>query len=515
MLESESEYSANLVSWSESFGGEGPSRGEMSRFPTLENRRLLALALKEECMREVEEEEDEVRIVFMDGMEMYMHKALLCLLSPFLRGLLPDIACPILLLPDYKQESMALLLRLIQGNSGDENLVPSSLASLVFDLGLNVPLDKSAEKEVTVLEEHVLSLEEEMLSENVVEGEHVSLEEEMVAENVVNISGPECETEPPLKKSRLTESAPRLPIKRVRVIIQKLEVSKRSKRTEEEGENDSTERTKPNTSLDEPIEDEEPIQNSLKPVKSEEKEEALLKQREFAVRDVSVRLKRLKCPNEIKRLMGAKTGGSEAKVSSVRQLENITQWIDHHIGTVGEKKAFGKSVKDFRQPVENESTLKSFQSNVKDGDQEQKCPKREPKKEMGVDRNATVGLSPKRRNNVLIECNSDEDSPELTLEIIQDLLLSQEERTSGDLGTGDSILNQEEAEPDGDEDDDIVELEPPKKIPIMLVDLEQDFELVPPMEQEDLSDAMLFKSIDKKLSELEKLEKLEKLEREF
>ena len=508
MLESESGYS-NLVSWSESFGGEGPSRGEMSRFPTLENRRLLALALKEECMREVEEEEDEVRIVFMDGMEMYMHKALLCLLSPFLRGLLPDIACPILLLPDYKQESMALLLRLIQGNSGDENLVPSSLASLVFDLGLNVPLDKSAEKEVTVLEEHVLSLEEEMLSENVVEelveGERVSLEEEMVAENVVNISGPECETEPPLKKLRLTESAPRLPIKRVRVIIQKLEVSKRSKRTEEEGQNDSTERTKPNTSLDEPIEDEEPIQNSLKPVKSEEKEEALLKQRGFAVRDVSVRLKRLKCPNEIKRLMEAKTRGSEAKVSSVRQLENITQWIDHHIGTVGEKKAFGKSVKDFRQPGENESTFKSFQCNVKDGDQEQKRPKREPKKEMGVDRNATVGLSPKRRNNVLIECNSDEDSPELTLEIIQDLLLSQEESTSGNLGTGDSILNQEEAKPDGDEDDDdIVELEPPKKIPVPLVDLEQDVEMVPPME--DLSDAMLFKSIDKKLSELEKLE---------
>ena len=75
---------------------------------------------------------------------------------------------------------------------------------------------------------------------------------------------------------------------------------------------------------------------------------------------------------------------------------------------------------------------------------------------MGVARNATVGLSPKRRNNVLIECNSDEDSPELTLEIIQDLLLSQEESTSGNLGTGDSILNQEEAKPDGDEDDDVV-----------------------------------------------------------
>ena len=141
-------------------------------------------------MREVEEEEDEVRMVFMDGMEVYMHKALLCLLSPFLRELLPDMACPTLLLPEHGKESMRLLLSLLkeQGNSGDETLVPSSLASLVFDMGLNVPLDESAGDELTVVEEHV-----------------TLVEEETPAENVVGIAQREWETGPPSKKLRRDE----------------------------------------------------------------------------------------------------------------------------------------------------------------------------------------------------------------------------------------------------------------------------------------------------------------------
>ena len=44
------------------------------------------------------------------------------------------------------------------------------------------------------------------------------------------------------------------------------------------------------------------------------------------------------------------------------------------------------------------------------------------------------------------------------------------------------------------EEDEIVELEPPKKRPVPLVDLEQ----------EDEGDATLFKCIDDKISELEK-----------
>ena len=440
----------------------------MSHLATLENRRLLAVVLKEECMREVEEEEDEVRMVFMDGMEVYMHKALLCLLSPFLRELLPDMACPTLLLPEHGKESMRLLLSLLkqQGNSGDETLVPSSLASLVFDMGLNVPLGESAGDELAVVEEHVT----------------------LVEENVVSIARRECERGRPSKKLRMAERevSGNSDLK-VKVVLKRLKLSKTKA-----DESFSITRTEPDMAPGRHLQHAETIPEDSKMVETvsaTEKglsKENSLKMHGFAVRGVSVRLPRLRTALVREKLMKLPpmqcnamegltvktketgTKARESNVSCVDQLENITHWINHHIGAGHEN-----ITKDSYFEADQEPTTKqdeqTFELEVE-----------------GKSAQAEKKESPVSRNNVLIECNSNEEKPELTLEIIQNLLLSQEQS----LEMANSSLVQD-AE---NEEDEIVELEPPKKSPVPLVDLEQ----------EDEGDAILFKCIDEKISELEK-----------
>lgn len=420
-------------------------------------------------MREVEEEEEEVKLVFKDRMEVYMHKALLSLLSPFLRGLLPDMACPTLLLPDHDKESMELLLHLLKkGKSGDENLVPSSLADLVSDMGLNVPLDKSAGgggAEVTVLEEHVTLEEEETQTENV---ESVS-------------------TEPPSKKLRMTRKEGsgskenQLAVQGVRVMLRRLKLSKTKQ----------TVPTEPNILFGKHVEDRETTPKDLKLVKTTEQEKKLSKETRhgFALKRMSVRLQRMTTKALKGSLMSlqldshttkaAETQGTEhngvkqketretkTSLSCVKRLENITQWIDHHIRPA-------ERVLEFDQK-QNVSMLQSKEKI--EGDKKK--------------RSLAKADTQRRRNDVTIECGSNEEKPELTLEIIQKLLLSQEQKMV------DSSLIQDESKSraEEEEEDDIVELEPPKKRLVPLVDLEL----------EDEGDTMLFKCIDAKISELEK-----------
>ena len=176
------------------------------------------------------------------------------------------------------------------------------------------------------------------------------------------------------------------------------------------------------------------------------------------------------------------TEATEPNVSCVEQLENITQWIDHHIG-VGHEKVLGKV---FENPIKEQ---KVWEPRIKMDEHTF-----EEAKEKRA-QHAKAQTPGSKRNNVLIECNSNEERPELTLKIIQNLLLSHEqslEKVDSGIIQDDSKPKAEEKEEE--EEEEVVELEPPKKRPVPLVDLEQ----------EDEGDAMLFKCIDEKISELEK-----------
>ena len=95
----------------------------------------LAAVLMEELGREVEQEEEGVRIVCREGMEVHTGRSLLRLLSPLLRPLL--LAPATLLLPDYEKLQVQEVIQKMK--KGEDVLFLKDEMELLFDLGITAP----------------------------------------------------------------------------------------------------------------------------------------------------------------------------------------------------------------------------------------------------------------------------------------------------------------------------------------------------------------------------------------
>ena len=129
----------------------------------------------EECRREVEEEQDEVRLVCREGLEVYTHKAVLGLISPMLRSILASCptSYPTLLLPDYRRDQVQFLLKVLRGEWWEGSRVSLGVVELLQDLGITL----QGEQEVQEVEE-----QEAEEQEKEVDAE-ISLKEETFPDN--------------------------------------------------------------------------------------------------------------------------------------------------------------------------------------------------------------------------------------------------------------------------------------------------------------------------------------------
>ena len=122
-----------------------------------QQRSLLAAVLLEECRREVGEEQDEVRLVFREGLEVSTHRAVLSLISPMLRSILASCptSTPTVLLPDYRKDQVQLILKVLRGELGEGARVSRGVVELLMDLGISL----HGEQEVQEVQEEVKELE--------------------------------------------------------------------------------------------------------------------------------------------------------------------------------------------------------------------------------------------------------------------------------------------------------------------------------------------------------------------
>ena len=95
----------------------------------------LAAVLVEQLGREVHQEQEVVRIVCREGMEVHTGRSLLRLLSPLLRPLL--LAPATLLLPDYEKLQVQEVIQKMK--KGEDVLFLKDEMELLFDLGITVP----------------------------------------------------------------------------------------------------------------------------------------------------------------------------------------------------------------------------------------------------------------------------------------------------------------------------------------------------------------------------------------
>ena len=186
----------------------------------------------EECRREVEEEQDEMRLVCREGLEVYTHKAVLGLISPLLRSILASCptSYPTLLLPDYRKDQVLLLLKVLAGEWHEGTRVSRGVVELLQDLGISL----QGEQEVEDVEE-----QEEEEQEKEVEGgktseEHACIDKQETAINAtavreksrnptpIEVMKSNQESQGSVKNKKRTVDQFVLPVKRVKIMLKNI-----------------------------------------------------------------------------------------------------------------------------------------------------------------------------------------------------------------------------------------------------------------------------------------------------